>query len=246
MGPAAPFIAIAATVISTAVGVYGAVSTASAQADARKAQAAQQQQQLLNQQTQLNAQSAAQAQQQQQALYQARIAQNNASTEANNKLLAAKNAAYTEQAGAQQADLANLRTRALVGSQRASFAANGLLLNEGSPLDVTSGSETLGSMGVQSIRDDAARKAVGFRIAGLNAGQNEDAANVRIAAYDNSADYYGQASSASSVAAGRAGAAAAGVTYNSDVSGGYASAAGTLATGASNFSKQYDALPTIS
>lgn len=254
MGPALPFIAIAATVVGTAVGAYGAISTASAQADARKSAAQQQQQQLLNQQAQLDAQARsqeqqAQAQEQQrnQALYQARIAQNNAQSEANNRLLAAQNAAYAEQAGVQQTDQANLRTRGLIGAQRAAFAANGLLVNEGSAAEVTAGTETLGNIGVAAIRDDAARKALGFRIAGVNAASAEDAANIRTLSYtnaagyyDETADYYRDTAASSRAAAGRAGDAAGGVTYNDSVIGGYASAAGTVASGVNQFSTQWD------
>ena len=53
----------------------------------------------------------------------------------------------------------------LKGSQRASLAANGLDLGEGSALDILTGTDILGTMDAGGIRQNAEREAAGYRSA---------------------------------------------------------------------------------
>lgn len=54
-------------------------------------------------------------------------------------------------------------TRQLVGSQRASMAAQGISLDTGSPQDVVTNDESLGELDALTIRNNARREAYGFQ-----------------------------------------------------------------------------------
>jgi hypothetical protein len=53
-------------------------------------------------------------------------------------------------------------TRQLTGSQRASYAAQGLSLDTGSPADVVTGDRALGELDALTIRNNARREAYGY------------------------------------------------------------------------------------
>lgn len=119
----------------------------------------------------------------QQAQYQQQVAAINEQTAQRNRALAEANARYTESAGAGQMDDRARRVRQVVGSQRAAIASNGLLVNEGSGLDLTDDTAELGGLAISEIRDNAARGAQGYRIAGVNASGEATAASLRGQAY---------------------------------------------------------------
>ena len=166
MGPALPVIATAATVIGTGVTAYGQI---------RAGQAAG---------AQAQAQAQAQASQFQ---YQAAIADINRRTAERNQYLAERNAGYVEAAGARLADDRARRIRQTIGAQRAALAANGLLLDEGSAADMQGDTASLGRMAIAEIGDNTRRQASGFRIAGVNARDEAEAATLRGEGYRASA-----------------------------------------------------------
>lgn len=55
------------------------------------------------------------------------------------------------------------RTRRLIGAQRAAFAAEGIEIGAGSPLDIQEQTKTLGALDEMTIRNNAYRQAFGFR-----------------------------------------------------------------------------------
>ncbi len=94
-----------------------------------------------------------------QATYQAAVSRNNA-------VLAEKAASDAEERGRLEEKQSRLRTSRTIGSQRASFAANGVVVDEGSALDVTADTAELGEVDALTIRDNAAREAFNFRAQG--------------------------------------------------------------------------------
>jgi len=57
-----------------------------------------------------------------------------------------------------------LKAAALRSTQRASFAARGMALDEGSPLSILQDTEFMGEQDALTIRDNAAREAWGYRV----------------------------------------------------------------------------------
>ena len=56
-----------------------------------------------------------------------------------------------------------IATKRLIGRQRAVLAANGVLVDQDSALDITADTETLGEFDALTIRDNAAREALALR-----------------------------------------------------------------------------------
>jgi len=81
-------------------------------------------------------------------------------------------------------DQARLKTRLRIGEQRAGYAASGVELGSGSPLDVTSDTAMFGELDALTIRSNAQREAWGY------VAQSEDfkrrAGMARLAAKNNS------------------------------------------------------------
>ena len=154
--------AIATTVVGAGVSAYGAYSQGQAQAEAAQMQGV----------------AAAQ-----QAQYQAAIADINRQTAERNAGLAETNAQYTEVAGARLQEDRARRIRSLIGAQRAGLAANGLLIDEGTGVDLQGDVAELGGLAIAEIRSNAGRQASGFRIQGANAMDEALAATLRGQAY---------------------------------------------------------------
>ncbi len=188
--------AIGASVIGTGVSMYGQIQQGRAQAAAAQMQ------------------GQAQATQ---ARYQQAVAQINQQTAQRNQVLANRNAEFVETAGARLQEDRARRIRATIGAQRAALAANGLVLDEGSGADLQDDTASLGQMALTEIRNNSARQASGYRIAGLNALDEQQAALLRQQGYAASAD--------NAIAAGNFGASAA-------TSLSYINAAGSLLGGA--------------
>lgn len=140
----------------------------------------------------------------QQAQYQAAVADLNRRTAERNAGLAEINAKYAEVAGARLQEDRGRRTRSLIGAQRAGLAANGLILDEGSGLDLQKDVAYFGDLAIAEIRSSAGRQASGYRIQGANAMDEAMAATLRGEAYrvagsnallaaDFAADAYSQA-----------------------------------------------------
>ena len=84
--------------------------------------------------------------------YQAQVAANNAK-------IARQNAGLDIQAGEIAATNQGLRTRALIGREKAATAAGGVDVNTGSASEVRAGSAAMGMLDALTIRSDAAKKA---------------------------------------------------------------------------------------
>lgn len=56
------------------------------------------------------------------------------------------------------------RTKAIIGSQRARFGAQGVEINDGSALDVQADTAYLGELDALTIRNNAAREAWGYKV----------------------------------------------------------------------------------
>ena len=99
--------------------------------------------------------------QKKQAEYQAQVAANNAKVSAWQRSDALQRGEIDAQnAMRQQADL--------LGRQRASMAANGIDITQGSALDVLSTTRFLGQADVNTIQSNAAREAWGYEVQGSN------------------------------------------------------------------------------
>lgn len=103
--------------------------------------------------------------------HQAQIAANNAQT-ANELAADALNRGVTAKLQQQ------LRTRQLAGTQRASMAARGLDISDGSALDILTTTEFMGQVDANTVSDNAAREAWGFRNQSANYAANS--ANLRM------------------------------------------------------------------
>lgn len=90
------------------------------------------------------------------AAYQAQVARNNAT-------IAEQNADYALRAGAQKEQTEGMKAAAVGGRVRAAIAANGVDVNTGSASDVQEGVRDSGTLDQQTVDQDAALKAYGYR-----------------------------------------------------------------------------------
>lgn len=95
------------------------------------------------------------------ANYQAQVA-------ANNEITAQQNASYALKAGAAKEEASRLQTAAITARQKAIQGASGLDIESGSPIDVRSGTSTIGELDALTIRNNAAREAYGYQTQGSN------------------------------------------------------------------------------
>lgn len=86
------------------------------------------------------------------AAYQSQVAANNAK-------IAQQDATLDIQAGEVAAVNRGLKTRAMVGQQKAAQGASGIDVNSGSAVDVRAGTEELGMLDALTIRSDASKRA---------------------------------------------------------------------------------------
>lgn len=91
------------------------------------------------------------------------------------KRIADINASYSEVAandalkrGDVEANQRMKQNRALVGAQRAAFAASGVDPNSGSAADVSAGTRTIGDFDALTIKNNAWREAWGYKVQGAN------------------------------------------------------------------------------
>ena len=97
----------------------------------------------------------------QQNQYQAQVAANNAQ-------IAQNNAKAALAAGAVEEQNQRLLTEQRIGKVRANAGAAGVDPNFGSPLDLQSDTAKLGELDALTIRNNAARRAYGYQVEGLN------------------------------------------------------------------------------
>jgi hypothetical protein len=91
------------------------------------------------------------------AQYQAQVAANNAK-------IARQNAVLEIQSGETQATNVGLKTRAVVGQEKATQGASGVNVNKGSAVDVRAGTEETGMLDALTVRSNAARRAYGYQV----------------------------------------------------------------------------------
>ncbi len=95
----------------------------------------------------------------------------------NNAKIAQWQAQDALQRGATAEQRQRMSTAQLRGSQRARLAANGVALDEGSPLNILQDTDYMGEVDALTIRDNAAKEAWGYR--NQAAGYGSDAAMLR-------------------------------------------------------------------
>jgi hypothetical protein len=88
-----------------------------------------------------------------QANYQAAIANNNA-------IIARRNAVDARKRGLADEERQRMKTAALIGRQRAAMGANGLMLDQGSPLDILGDTAAAGELDALTIRNTYEREAI--------------------------------------------------------------------------------------
>lgn len=100
--------------------------------------------------------------------YEEQQLKNNAKVAENNRMLAEQQAADTKKRGEVEAQNHLKQVQALKGSQQSKMAANGLSLNEGSPLSLLEDTDFQGGYDANMMRSNAARDAWGQQIQGMN------------------------------------------------------------------------------
>ena len=98
-----------------------------------------------------------------QASYQAAVLRNN-------QILADRAAADALKRGEEAEAQHSLRVRATIGQQRAALASHGVLVDQGSALDITSDTAAQGAYDALVIRNNAAREALGYTAKGIDFG----------------------------------------------------------------------------
>jgi len=99
-----------------------------------------------------------------QANAQADMANYNAAVARNNATMAEYQAQDAISRGNAAAEEHSRKVAALVGTQRNSMAARGLDISEGTPLDIVSDTETLGSIDQRTIKTNAEKEAWSARV----------------------------------------------------------------------------------
>jgi len=92
----------------------------------------------------------------------------NAQIQANNAEIKRRQAVDAVDRGETNAENKRLETRLLIARQRAAFAANGVLVDEGSALDLTSDTAEAGELDALMILNNAEREAQGLESQAVN------------------------------------------------------------------------------
>lgn len=86
-----------------------------------------------------------------------------------NAKIAEVQAKDAEQRGAIAEEEQRNRVKSILGTQRATFGANNVVTNSGSPLGILSDTAQYGEVDALTVRNNAAREAFGYRVEGENA-----------------------------------------------------------------------------
>lgn len=122
------------------------------------------------------------------ASYQSQVAANNATLAQINAENARRDAALTEAQAASEQSISIRRSRALIGSQIASTAARGMLVDEGSALDIRSGTAEIANEEAQNIQQTGQRRAAQQRIQAFNYEQQAGMSGSQSHLYSGAAD----------------------------------------------------------
>jgi hypothetical protein len=98
----------------------------------------------------------------------AEAANYNAALAIQNANIQKQNATIAGQSGSQQAAMQSLKTRAMMGSERANQAASGINVNSGSAIDTQASTHEIGALDAMTVRTNAAREAHGYRVQATN------------------------------------------------------------------------------
>jgi hypothetical protein len=109
-----------------------------------------------------------------QANYSAQVARNN-------QLAVQRTAGLVRQQGESDAQKQQLKTAALIGSQRAALASQGGDIDSGSPLDIAGDTARAGFSDTAAIRNNAAWKAYGYELQANDAGAQASDADFQAA-----------------------------------------------------------------
>lgn len=104
--------------------------------------------------------------------YDAAVARDNA-------ILAERQAKDAEKRGKIEADRKRLQTRQLIGRQRTQLASAGVIVDEGTALDITQDTAAAGELDARTIQNNAEREALGFRTQGMNFAASAELAHLR-------------------------------------------------------------------
>lgn len=96
------------------------------------------------------------------------IGRYNAEVAENNAQVAEQQARDANIRGARKADEQRLKTKLMIGKQRASLAAQGVTLDSETSLDILGDTAMFGAMDEETIRTDAAREAWGYQVQATN------------------------------------------------------------------------------
>ncbi len=99
--------------------------------------------------------------QQKSAAYNAQVASNNATIDAQNR-------SSSLQQGEMDAQNAMRKQASMIGDQRAQMSANGIDITQGSAQDMLASTKFLGGIDVNTIQSNAARQAWGYSVQGMN------------------------------------------------------------------------------
>jgi hypothetical protein len=95
------------------------------------------------------------------ANYQAQVARNN-------EIIALQQAAYTRQEGAAEAQRQDLKSKQVMGTQKAVLGASGVDVESGSALAVQQSQAELARLDALTVQSNAERKAWGFDVEAVN------------------------------------------------------------------------------
>ena len=95
------------------------------------------------------------------AAYQAQVARNN-------QVVAEQNAKYAEEVGASQVQAKQQQTAQMQGRIRAALGGAGVDPNSGSAARLQESTAEMGTLDAETIRNNAARQAYGFRVQGTD------------------------------------------------------------------------------
>jgi len=97
----------------------------------------------------------------------------------NNEMLAQWQAADALRRGKEAEQTHRFKVASMKGSQRASFAARGLDIGEGSAFNILADTDYMGERDAITIRNNASREAWGHTVSAKNAGSNADLLEMR-------------------------------------------------------------------
>jgi hypothetical protein len=129
-----------------------------------------------------------------------------------NRRMSAINIAFAElqsadviRRGAEKAQLQRLGARGVIGRQRASFAAQGISLEAGTPLEIQEETAAAGAINAMTVRNNAWREAWGYKVSALGLSGQGEMATLAARAQSTSTLLTGGLAAARDIASGYAG-----------------------------------------